>query len=411
MIARTASTTQSWHFVSCDAEIETPGLVKTVRALLTSLGWAAFLMVPGPALAAVAPGLGAAGSFAVLGATTVTNTGPTIVTGDLGLSPGTSITGFPPGSVIGGTIQQTTPAAANAQAAATSAFNALATQPCNFGPFGPTDLAGQTLVPGVYCYSSSVQNSGTVTLSGSASDVWVFKIGSTLTAGPGSVVVTGGAQSCNVFWQVGSSATLNTSSNVPGTIIASSSVTLNTGASISGRALALNGAVTLDSNNVSVCSLAPPILPTITVTKVSNGGVGTFGFTGSNGFANQNITTVTSGSGVSGVTQTLAAAGVSTTFTESPPPAGFVLATIGCSGLGAGGTATPNINTRTVTLDAAATAAGAAIACTFTNASTSSLPAAGIPTLTDWGMILLSGLLALFGFVVMRRHARQNRPE
>src|ERR1700693_2384935 len=119
--------------------------------LLVGAGFAALLYGPVPTWAvATAPSLGAAGSFAVLGASTVTNTGPTVVTGDVGLSPGTSITGFPPGIVIG-TIHQTDAVAANAKADATTAFGALAAQVCDFGPFGPTDLAGQTLTPGVYC--------------------------------------------------------------------------------------------------------------------------------------------------------------------------------------------------------------------------------------------------------------------
>jgi hypothetical protein len=260
--------------------------------LLVGAGLAALLYGPLPTWAvATAPSLGAAGNFAVLGASTVTNTGPTVVTGDVGLSPGTSITGFPPGIVIG-TIHQTDTAAANAKADATTAFNALAAQSCDFGPFAPTDLAGQTLIPGVYCYSSSVQVSagGVLTLDGqgNANAVWVFKIGSTLTTVSGaSVVLVNGAQSCNTFWQVGSSATLGTGSTVAGTIIALASITLTTGANANGRALALNGAVTLDSNAVSLCSLAPsPVVPTLgkafSPATINAGGVSTLTITLSN---------------------------------------------------------------------------------------------------------------------------------
>jgi hypothetical protein len=131
--------------------------------------------------------------------------------------------------------------------------------------------------------------------------------------------------------------------------------------------------VTLAAGDAVTCTYTDTRQPTVAVTKVSNGGVGQFSFTGSNGFANQNITTVTPGVGVTGATQTLTAAGVSTTITESAPPAGFVLASISCSGLGSGGTATPNVGARTVTLDAAATAAGAAIACTFVNTAQSGI--------------------------------------
>ncbi len=143
------------------------------------------------------------------------------------------------------------------------------------------------------------------------------------------------------------------------------------------------------------------------MTKVSNGGVGTFSFTGSNGFAPQNITTVTAGVGVPGTTQTLTAAGVLTTITESAPPAGYTLASIACTGLGTDGTATPVIGTRSVTLDAAATAAGAAVACTFNNTFNAPLPpVTAIPTLSEWAMIVLAALMAITGFVAMRRKER-----
>lgn len=150
-----------------------------------------------------------------------------------------------------------------------------------------------------------------------------------------------------------------------------------------------------------------PVLPTVTVTKVSNGGVGTFNFTGINGFTPQSITTATTGVGVAGATQTLTAAGVSTTITEAAPPAGYTLASIVCTGLGTGGTQTPVIGMRTVTLDAAATAAGAAIACTFTNTFTPPLPpVASIPTLSEWAMILLAALMAIAGIATIRRQQR-----
>jgi hypothetical protein len=270
-------------------------------SLLVGAGLAALLYNPLPASAvATAPSLGAAESFAILGASTVTNTGPTVVTGDLGLSPGTSITGFPPGIVVG-TIHQTDTAAANAQAAANTAFNALAAQSCDFGPFAPTDLAGQTLTPGVYCYSSSVQISsgGILTLDaqGNSNAVWVFKIGSTLTTVSGaSVVLINGAQSCNAFWQVGSSATLGTTTNFAGNVIALASITLATGAQTTGRALALTGAVTLDSNVVSVCSLAPaPTAPTLgkafSPATINAGGVSTLTITLSN--PNATVATLT----------------------------------------------------------------------------------------------------------------------
>jgi uncharacterized repeat protein (TIGR01451 family) len=216
---------------------------------------------------ATAPSLGTAQSFAILGGSTVTNTGPTVITGDLGVSPGTAVTGFPPGTVVGGTIHAADAVAAGAQADTTTAYNDLASEACGSSP--TTELAGQTLVPGVYCFTSSASLNGTLTLDGqnNPNAVWVFKIGSTLITGSAaSVVLINGAQSCNVFWQVGSSATLGTGSNFVGNILALTSITLTTDAIVSGRALAQNGAVTLDSNQVAVstCSVAvSPIPPTV----------------------------------------------------------------------------------------------------------------------------------------------------
>lgn len=230
--------------------------------LLASLGFVVLLSLAqtGAALAATAPPLGVAGSFAVLGGATVTNTGTTIINGDMGVSPGT-ITGA--ATTVTGTIHPADTTAANAQTDATAAYNNLVGQVCDFGPLGATDLAGATLIPGVYCYSSTLQNSGILTLDaqGNANAVWVFTIGSTLTtAASSSVLLINGGQQSNVFWQVGSSATLGVSTAFKGTIIALTSITLNTSASVSGRVLARNGTVTLDNNTVS-------LFPIITIAK------------------------------------------------------------------------------------------------------------------------------------------------
>ena len=227
-----------------------------------------------------------------------------------------------------------------------------------------------------------------------------------LNAAAGSIVtLNGGACAADVFWAPTAATTLGANSTFVGTIIGAAGLTMGLGASLSGRALTAGGTTTTNANAISVpgaCAL--PTLPSITLTKVSNGGVGTFGFSGSNGFANQSITTLTSGSGVTGATQTLTTAGASTTITETAPPAGYTLASISCTGLGAGGTHTNNLVTRTVTLDAAATAAGAAIACTFTNNLDGIVPpVTSIPTLSEWAMILLAGLMAIAGFAAMRR--------
>lgn len=230
-----------------------------LKSLAFVLG-ASLLLWTGPAAAQTAPSLGAAGSFAVLGATTVTNTGPSVVTGDLGLSPGSSVTGFPPGTV-NGTIHIANANALNAQNATTTAYNDLAGQAPTANLTGQ-DLGGMTLTPGVFKFDTSAQLTGTLTLDGQglANPVFIFQIGSTLTtAGGSSVVMINSGSTCNVFWQVGSSATIGTTTSFTGNILALTSITLNTGANIVGRALARNGAVTLDTNNIgaALCTVTP----------------------------------------------------------------------------------------------------------------------------------------------------------
>jgi type VI secretion system secreted protein VgrG len=215
---------------------------------------------------AVAPPLGAAGSFAVVGASTVTNTGPTVVNGDLGVSPGTAVVGFPPG-IVSGTIHAADAAALAAQTSITAAYNTLAGQACDVNLTGQ-DLGGLTLTPGVYCFSSSAQLTGTLTLNalGNPGAVWVFQIGSTLTTASGSrVVFINGGQACGAFWQVGSSATLGTTTSFAGNVLALASITLTTGATNTGAVFARNGAVTMDSNVVSTvgsCGSGPQPSPT-----------------------------------------------------------------------------------------------------------------------------------------------------
>jgi hypothetical protein len=211
----------------------------------------ALLLVATPAAAQT---LGTAGSFAVLGGSTVTNTGPTVVNGDLGVSPGSSVTGFPPGVVLG-TIHTNDATAMQAQVDLTTAYNAVAGTPCTVDLTGQ-DLGGLTLTPGVYCFTAAAQLTGTLTLNalGNPNASFLFKIGSTLTTASSSqVLFTNGGSSCNVFWQVGSSATIGTTSNFAGNILALTSITLTTGATLSGKALARNGAVTTDTNSITAC--------------------------------------------------------------------------------------------------------------------------------------------------------------
>ena len=198
--------------------------------------------------------MGDAGTFAVLGGSTVTNTGPSTIFGDVGVAPGTSITGFPPGEVFYGTTHSNTSFANSAQADALTAYNQLADLTPTTDLTGQ-DLGGMTLTPGVYSFSSSASLTGTLTLDGlgQTNPQFIFQMGSTLTtASDASVNLTNGDfnTACNVYWQVGSSATLGTNTDFTGTIIADQSATLNTGASLMGRVIALNGAVTLDDNHI-----------------------------------------------------------------------------------------------------------------------------------------------------------------
>ena len=213
-----------------------------------------------PAFAQVVPPLGQAADFAVLGGSAVTNTGATAVTGDVGVSPGTSITGFPPGTLTG-TLHSNDAVAQGAQTDLTTAYNALAGQACNTSLTGQ-DLGGLTLTSAVYCFSSSAQLTGTLTLDaqGNPNAVFIFQIGSTLTtASAASVVVINGGSDCNVFWQVGSSETLGTGSQFVGNTLALTSITLTTSATSHGSLLARNGAVTMDTNQVGVCAPTTPV--------------------------------------------------------------------------------------------------------------------------------------------------------
>ncbi len=207
------------------------------------------VVVPVSAFAATSPRLGTALDFSVLGGSTITNTGPTVVTGSLGLDPGSAVTGFPPGRVTG-SKHITDAVALQAKGGLVTAYNDAANAPTTSDLTGK-NLGGKNLNPGVYAFSSSAQLTGSLTLSGNG--VYIFKIKSTLTTASNSVVrLTDGAEGCSVFWQVGSSATLGTSSQLQGNLMALTSITMTTGATIrSGRALARNGAVTLDANTIT----------------------------------------------------------------------------------------------------------------------------------------------------------------
>lgn len=234
--------------------------------LAAGLGLTAALLLGtgGPASAAtVLDGpvdLGTAATYGVLATSEITNTGPSVVNGDVGLSPGTSITGFGglADGVVNGTVHQTDAEAAQAQDDATGAYTIAA----SLSPTqtGVGELNGLSLTPGVYTGGElSLAGAGILTLEGAADSVWVFQASSTLTIGGASqIVITGGANACNVFWQVGSSATIEGAADFQGTVLAAASVTAVTGASIEGRLVALNGAVTLDTNDITAPTGCPP---------------------------------------------------------------------------------------------------------------------------------------------------------
>jgi hypothetical protein len=220
-------------------------------------GALAFFLVLALALAssaqAQAPvGLGTTGSFGVLGGSTVTNTGPTVINGDLGVSPGAAVTGFPPG-VVNGTIHRADGVANQAKSDLTTAYNDAAGRACNVALTGQ-NLGGKTLTSGVYCFTSSAQLTGTLVFDaqGDPDAVLIFQIASTLTTASASTVsLINGAQSCNIFWQVGSSATLGTTTTFRGNVFALTAITARTGATVDGRLLARNAATTLDSNTIT----------------------------------------------------------------------------------------------------------------------------------------------------------------
>lgn len=203
--------------------------------------------------------MGTAANFAILAGTTVSNTGSSVIKGSVGVSPGSAIVGFPPGIVSPGSIDAADPAAATAEADLTVAYNNAAGQGLTQTLTGQ-NLGGKTLGPGVYFFATSAQLTGTLTLDGggNSNSIFIFQIGTTLTTAGASVVAAiNGAQAANIFWQVGSSATLGTSSIFIGNILAFTSITTTTSALMSGRLLARNGAVTTDT----IALTFPPVIP------------------------------------------------------------------------------------------------------------------------------------------------------
>jgi len=237
-------------------------LATAVRRL--SIGLAVALTLTGGVAQAAKPVvggamLGTAENFAVLGGQTVTNTGATIVTGNLGVSPGTAITGFPPGILIGET-HAADEVALLAQIDLNTAWTTLAGQACNTDLTGQ-DLGGLTLTQGVYCFSSSAQLTGPLVLDaqGDPAATCVFQIATGLnTASNASVTVINSGSACNVYWEVGSSATIGANNNFAGNIVALASISIGVDTDLSGRALAHIGSVTMETNDITLPNCASP---------------------------------------------------------------------------------------------------------------------------------------------------------
>jgi len=216
-------------------------------------------------------GLGTTASYSVLGGQTVTNTGPSTLGGGVGVSPGTAITGFPPGTV-GGATHAGDAEAAQAQSDLVIAYDDAAGRAPTASIAG--DLVGQTFTAGVYKSTGPIALGGTMTLDGQGDPnaVFIFQIADTLiTASASRVSLINGAQACNVFWQVASSATLGTTSSFKGTIMALTSITVATGTVVEGRALARNGQVSLDNNTFTTpsCQTSPTSTTTTTTTTTA----------------------------------------------------------------------------------------------------------------------------------------------
>lgn len=254
------------------AYLDAPGKRRTddgnvLVRLLIAVAVIALTCCQTKAAEAVVP-LGSAAPFGVLAGTTVTSADNTAITGDVGSGPGTAVVGFPPGTVSG-TIYAGGPVAGQAEADLTTAYNDAAGR--NVAPITVSgNIGGTTLVPGLYKSTSSLAiSSGDLTLDGQGDTnaVFIIQMASTFTMTPGrQVILTGGATAANIYWQVGSSATLDTSAICQGTIMAQISITLQAGATLNGRALAISGAVALDADTVTVPSFQqPPMFASISV--------------------------------------------------------------------------------------------------------------------------------------------------
>ncbi|WP_313540442.1 ice-binding family protein [Leifsonia aquatica] len=346
-------------------------------------------------------GLGTAASYGALGASELTNTGPTVVTGDIGVSPGSSVTGFTgaPDGTFTGSLHQTDAAAAQAQSDVTTAFNAAAGLTPTTS--GLSELNGLSLVPGVYSGGAlALADNGVLTLAGSADSVWVFQAASSLTIGSATqIIVTGGANACNVFWEIGSSASLGTGAQFQGTILAKESITATTGATIIGRLLANTAAVTLDTNTITVPTGCTPPGTVSTSPTITSG----------------TPTAATAGTPYSYPVTATGSPAPTYTVTNGSLPAGLTLN--GTTGVISGTPTTPGSSTFTITVangtapdtSATYTIETAAAASAGSSASTASGAAELADTGGDvTGPLLLASLLAAAGAALVVRARRPS---
>ncbi|MFJ3489704.1 ice-binding family protein [Leifsonia aquatica] len=346
-------------------------------------------------------GLGTAASYGALGASELTNTGPTVVTGDIGVSPGSSVTGFTgaPDGTFTGSLHQTDAAAAQAQSDVTTAFNAAAGLTPTTS--GLSELNGLSLVPGVYSGGAlALADNGVLTLAGSADSVWVFQAASSLTIGSATqIIVTGDANACNVFWEIGSSASLGTGAQFQGTILAKESITATTGATIIGRLLANTAAVTLDTNTITVPTGCTPPGTVSTSPTITSG----------------TPTAATAGTPYSYPVTATGSPAPTYTVTSGSLPAGLTLN--GTTGVISGTPTTPGSSTFTITVtngtapdtSATYTIETAAAASVGSSASTASGAAELADTGGDvTGPLLLASLLAAAGVALVVRARRPS---
>lgn len=410
MTAHTAFSTQSRNIVPRIAAADSRFSGNHPR-LLASLGFVALLCSTSVAWAQSAPPLGRTQSFGVLGGSAVTAAGPagTVIAGDVGSAPTPTVSGFPPALVAAGFTLYTAANAvtAGARTDAGAAFTNLAGQTCPaLNSIAGGILGGLNLVPGVYCMPTG-NLTGTLTLTGGPNDVWVFQmtLDTLTTAAASQVVMAGGANACNVYWQVSSTATLGSGSTLRGNIFAGASIGVGTTAHVVGRLIAGSGAVTLDGTNaVDGCAVPGPGLAAPTLANPTP------------------LPSVPLGSPIGDskvLSNAFSPTGTITFSLFGPDNATCSGAAIFTSTVTVNGNATYTSTTFTPTIAGTyrwianysgdANNAATANACNATNESvivTAAGPAAGIPTLSEWAMILLASLMAIAGFAAMRRRAR-----